>query len=104
MEELEPRTLFSADWIGAVVADPAVALGDESHSQPAIVALASTEQSSTGDSRLSDASSQRREIVFIDGPCPGNDYLGVEAPTLVDVSLLQKRLNDLRAGIRISVL
>ena len=43
------------------------------------------------------------EIDFIDGPCPGNDYLGVEAPTEIDVSLLQKRLNDLDTGIRISM-
>ena len=43
------------------------------------------------------------EIRFIDGPCPGNDYLGVEAPTTLDISLLQKRLNDLDTGIRISM-
>lgn len=43
------------------------------------------------------------EILFIDGPCPGNDYLGVEAPSLVDLSLLQKRLNELKTGIRISI-
>jgi hypothetical protein len=43
------------------------------------------------------------EIRFIDGPCPGNDYLGVEAPSMIDVSLLQKRLNELRTGISISV-
>jgi hypothetical protein len=43
------------------------------------------------------------EIRFIDGPCPGNDYLGVEVPTLVDISLLQKRLNELNTGIRVSL-
>jgi hypothetical protein len=43
------------------------------------------------------------EIRFIDGPCPGNDYLGVEAPTQLDISLLQTRLNELRTGIRISL-
>ena len=43
------------------------------------------------------------EIKFIDGPCPGNDYLGVEAPSEVDISLLQKRLNELDTGIRISM-
>ena len=43
------------------------------------------------------------EIRFIDGACPGNDYLGVEAPGMVDISLLQKRLNELRTGIVISV-
>jgi len=43
------------------------------------------------------------EINFIDGACPGVDYLGVEAPTQLDIALLQKRLNDLDAGIRISI-
>ena len=43
------------------------------------------------------------EIRFIDGPCPGNDYLGVECPSPLDISLLQKRLNDLNTGIRISM-
>ena len=43
------------------------------------------------------------EIRFIDGACPGNDYLGCHAPSALDVSLLQRRLNELRTGIRISV-
>ena len=43
------------------------------------------------------------ELTFIDGPCPGNDYLGVEAADLVSVSLLQKRLNDLNTKVRISM-
>ncbi len=43
------------------------------------------------------------EINFIDGPCPGNDYLGVHAPTQLDLSLLQARLNGLNTGIRLSV-
>jgi len=43
------------------------------------------------------------EIRFIDGPCPGNDYLGVEAPSPLDLSLLQHRLNQLRSGIRIAL-
>ena len=43
------------------------------------------------------------EIKFIDGPCPGNDYLGAHAPTQLDIALLQKRLNDLDTGIRISI-
>ena len=42
-------------------------------------------------------------LEFIDGPCPGNDYLGVEAADLISISLLQKRLNDLNTGIRISM-
>ena len=41
------------------------------------------------------------ETRFIDGPMPGNDYLGVEAADQVSVSLLQKRLNELNTGIRI---
>jgi hypothetical protein len=43
------------------------------------------------------------EIRFIDGPCPGNDYLGAHAPSQLDISLLQQRLNDLNTGIRISM-
>ena len=43
------------------------------------------------------------EIQFIDGPCPGSDYLGAHAPTQLDIALLQKRLNDLETGIRISI-
>ena len=43
------------------------------------------------------------EIRFIDGACPGNDYLGVEAADQVSISLLQKRLNELVTGIRITV-
>ena len=43
------------------------------------------------------------EIRFIDGACPGNDYLGVEAADQVSISLLQKRLNELDTGIRITV-
>ncbi|MFT5501527.1 MAG: hypothetical protein ACI88G_001664 [Woeseiaceae bacterium] len=43
------------------------------------------------------------EILFIDGPAPGNDYLGAQATDEVTISLLQKRLNDLDTGIRISM-
>jgi hypothetical protein len=43
------------------------------------------------------------EIRFIDGPCPGNDYLGAHAPTQLDIALLQKRLNDLETGVRILI-
>lgn len=43
------------------------------------------------------------EITFIDGACPGNDYLGVEAATELDLSLLQHRLTELRSGIRLEV-
>lgn len=40
---------------------------------------------------------------FIDGPCPGNDYLGVEACDPVSVSLLQQRLNELGTGIKVEL-
>jgi len=43
------------------------------------------------------------QIRFIDGECPGNSYRGVEAVDQVSISLLQKRLNDLDTGIRISM-
>ena len=38
---------------------------------------------------------------FIDGACPGNDYLGVEALDPVSVSLLQLRLNELESGVEV---
>jgi len=43
------------------------------------------------------------EIQFHDGPAPGINSLWVQAQGLVSVSLLQKRLNDLGAGIRIEL-
>ena len=43
------------------------------------------------------------EIQFIDGPCPGSDYLGAHAPSQLDIALLQKRLNDLETGVRILI-
>jgi hypothetical protein len=42
-------------------------------------------------------------LEFIDGPCPGNDYLGVEAFDELSVSLLQHRLNELGTGLRIEM-
>jgi hypothetical protein len=41
------------------------------------------------------------EIRFIDGSCPGNDYLGVHAADAISLSLLQLRLNQLDTGILI---
>jgi hypothetical protein len=38
-------------------------------------------------------------LVFTDGACPGNDYLGVAAEDAITISLLQKRLNDLGTGV-----
>jgi hypothetical protein len=43
-------------------------------------------------------------INFIETPGPGSDYMGAHTDDLVTLSLLQKRLNDLNTGIRISVL
>ena len=40
---------------------------------------------------------------FIDCPNPCSVYLGVQTEDAVSVSLLQKRLNDLNTGIRVSV-
>mgnify|MGYP001551318711 CR=1 FL=1 len=40
-------------------------------------------------------------LIFTDGACPGNDYLGVSAECDITLSLLQQRLNDLGTGIRI---
>jgi len=38
-------------------------------------------------------------LQFIDGACPGNDYLGVQADDMISVSLLQHRLNELDTGL-----
>ncbi|MDA9983097.1 hypothetical protein N9H39_10310 [Gammaproteobacteria bacterium] len=43
------------------------------------------------------------EIQFIDGACPGSDYLGVQTEELVSVSLLQERLSQLDTGIHVRV-
>jgi hypothetical protein len=40
-------------------------------------------------------------IQFTVGASPGVDYLGVEVPDAVSISLLQKRLNELESGIRL---
>ena len=40
-------------------------------------------------------------LTFIDGPSPGNDYLGVHADNELSISLLQHRLNELRTGIQV---
>ena len=37
------------------------------------------------------------------GVCPGNDYMGVEARDDVTLSLLQHRLNELGAGIKVEL-
>lgn len=39
------------------------------------------------------------DLRFIDGYCPGNDYLAVEVGNEISLSLLQKRLNELDTGI-----
>ncbi len=44
---------------------------------------------------------QSGELIFTDGACPGNDYLGVHAVGVQSLSLLQERLNQLDTGIRI---
>lgn len=43
------------------------------------------------------------QISFIDGPAPGNDSRIVSVQDNLSLSLLQKRLNDLRQGIRVVV-
>lgn len=40
-------------------------------------------------------------LVFTDGACPGNDYIGVNAEDDITLSLLQQRLNDLGTGIKL---
>ena len=43
------------------------------------------------------------ELSFIDGSCPGVDYLGVTVEDDISISLLQQRLNDLKTGIKVSL-
>ncbi len=40
---------------------------------------------------------------FTVGACPGNDYIGVEAADHITLSLLQHRLNELGAGIKVEL-
>ena len=54
-------------------------------------------------STVSDEAGRKTVLDFIDGACPGNDYLGVEALDPVSVSLLQQRLNELGTGIKMEL-
>ena len=45
----------------------------------------------------------RGEIRFIDGPCPGNDSLITTAEDMTSLSLLQARLNEINAGLKVEV-
>ena len=42
-------------------------------------------------------------LEFIDGPFPGNNYLGVHANDAISVSLLQHELNAISAGIAVKL-
>ena len=42
-------------------------------------------------------------LKFIDGPMPGNDYLGVHADDDISISLLQHELNAANTGIAVKV-
>jgi hypothetical protein len=53
--------------------------------------------------RLRDPSGSLGYVEFIDGAGPGNDYRGVHIYDDASLSLLQIRLNDLRAGITIKL-
>lgn len=43
------------------------------------------------------------ELSFVDGPAPGNDYLGVHVYDDLSISLLQHRLNELGENIVVEV-
>lgn len=43
------------------------------------------------------------ELVFIDGPMPGSNYLGVHVPDLLSLSILQQELNRLGAAVRVEM-
>ena len=51
----------------------------------------------------SDRSNALSGITFIDGPMPGNDYLGVQADDLMAISLVQHGLNNQGYNIRIEL-
>lgn len=42
-------------------------------------------------------------IIFINGCCPGNDYIGVIAKNVYSLSLLQQRFNALNEEIKIEI-
>ena len=42
-------------------------------------------------------------IEFVEGPTPGNDYIGVHATDHLSLSLLQNRLNQLNEGVKIEI-
>lgn len=44
------------------------------------------------------------DLVFWDGPCPGNDYRGVHAESDIALSCLQHRLTQLDTGIELRLL
>jgi hypothetical protein len=50
-----------------------------------------------------DGSGAVGELRFINGCCPGNDYMGVHAADALTLSLLQQRLNQLNTGIHITI-
>ena len=75
MEELEPRVLFSADFPG-VVADPAAQGLEELVTPLPISEVLQTEQPTRKDSKASDnASTQQRQLVFIDAGAPNYQQL-----------------------------
>ena len=43
------------------------------------------------------------ELQFIDGCCPGNDYLGVHIDGKISLSFLQERLNQLGENVEIKI-
>ena len=80
MEELEPRLLFSADWAGVFV-DPALAAADSYPSTPAITEFLTSKNQTQETAQQgvrytpTDASDQRRELVFIDTGAPNYQQL-----------------------------
>ena len=52
---------------------------------------------------LTDANGELAGIEYIDGPHPGNDYLGVYCNNELSISLLQARLNELDTGLAVRV-
>lgn len=57
----------------------------------------------TGPYECAETGEYLGEVVGMDGPAPGNDYVGVSADSPLVLSCLQYRLDQLRTGIRIEV-
>lgn len=109
--EGDPETWWRDEWLGADESEPIDI--DEQIDEWAVLDRWIRDDSSTARAyRYLESLDLGSDFIgsnpvggldFIDGACPGNDYLGVEALDSVSVSLLQQRLNDLGTGIKVEL-